>query len=195
MEEAIQILWTYARREPINCNGKTVVPTVNNSIAAIRIIARLEGWFQKSENRIGNSEERNRKNKKSIELFNDENTNKKENNNLSKDIELTHEYNEINKENNTIAPKIVENTAVEPINKKTTPKNYETYKNKNRKKGSYKSFRFRKCKEHSLKHSFLHTHTHNLYSKSHLTSAYTYHTAPTALTYSSKPTCLHELPP
>ena len=36
MEEAIQILWTYARREPINCNGKTVVPTVNNSIAAIR---------------------------------------------------------------------------------------------------------------------------------------------------------------
>ena len=195
MEEAIQILWTYARREPINCNGKTVVPTVNNSIAAIRIIARLEGWFQKSENRRGNSEERNGKNEKSIEPFNYENTHKKENNHLSKDIELTHKYNEINKENNTIAPKIVENTAVEPIKKTTTPKNYENYKNKNRKKSSYKSFRFRKCKEHSFKHSFLHTHTPNLYSKSHLTNAYTYHTAPTALTYSSKPTCLHELPP
>ena len=195
MEEAIQILWTYARLEPINCNGKTVVPTVNNSIAAIRIIARLEGWFQKSENRRGNSEERNGKNKKSKEPFNYENTNKKENNHLSKDIELTNKYNEINKENNTIAPKIVENTAVESIKKTTKPKNYETDKNKNRKKSSYKSFRFRKCKEHSFKHRFLHTRTTNLYSKSHLTSAYTYHTAPIALTYSSKPTCLHELPP
>ena len=175
MEEAIQILWTYARREPINCSGKTVVPTVNNSIAAIRIIARLEGWFQKSENRRGNSEERNGKNKKSIEPFNYENTHKKENNHLSKDIALTHKYNEINKENNTIAPKIV--------------------KNKNRKKSNYKSFRFRKCKEHSFKHSFLHTYTPNLYAKSYLTTAYTYHAAPTALTYSSKPTCLHELPP
>ena len=195
MEEAIQILWTYARREPINCNGKMVVPTVNNSIAAIRIIARLEGWFQKSEKIRGNSEERNGKNEKSIEPFNYENTHKKENNHLSKDIELTHKYNEINKENNTIAPKIVENTAVEPIKKTTTPKNYETYKNKNRKKSNYKSFRFRKCKEHSFKHSFLHTYIPNLYAKSHLTTAYTYHTAPTAPTYSSKPTCLHELPP
>ena len=130
MEEAIQILWTYARREPINCNGKTVVPTVNNSIAAIRIIARLEGWFQKSEKRRGNSEERNGKNEKSIEPFNYENTYKKENNHLSKDIELTNKYNEINKENTTIALKIVENTDVEPVKKTTKPKNYETYKNK-----------------------------------------------------------------
>ena len=195
MEEAIQILWTYARREPINCNGKMVVPTVNNSIAAIRIIARLEGWFQKSEKRRGNSEERNGKNEKSIEPFNYENTYKKENNHLSKDIELTHKYNEINKENTTIAPKIVENTDVEPVKKTTTPKNYETYKNKNRKKSNYKSFRFRKCKEHSFKHSFLHTYTPNLYAKIHLTTSYTYHTAPIAPTYSSKPTCLHELPP
>ena len=195
MEEAIQILWTYARREPINCNGKMVVPTVNNSIAAIRIIARLEGWFQKSEKRRGNSEERNGKNEKSIEPFNYENTYKKENNHLSKDIELTNKYNEINKENTTIALKIVENTDVEPVKKTTKPKNYETYKNKNRKKSNYKSFRFRKCKEHILKHSFLHTYTPNLYAKSHLTTSYTYHTAPTAPTYSSKPTCLHELPP
>lgn len=192
MEEAIQILWTYARREPINCNGKMVVPTVNNSIAAIRIIARLEGWFQKSEKRRGNSEERNGKNEKSIEPFNYENTHKKENNHLSKYIELTHKYNEINKENTTIAPKIVENTDVEPVKKTTTPKNYETYKNKNRKKSHYKSFRFRKCKEHSFIYRFLHTYTPNLYAKSHLTTSYTYHTAPT---YSSKPTCLHELPP
>ena len=44
MEEALDILWTYARREPLDNNGETIVPTVNNSIAAIRIIMRLEGW-------------------------------------------------------------------------------------------------------------------------------------------------------
>ena len=44
MEEALEILWTYARREPLDNNGETVVPTINNSIAAIRIIMRLEGW-------------------------------------------------------------------------------------------------------------------------------------------------------
>ena len=44
MEEALDILWTYARREPLDSNGETVVPTINNSIAAIRIIMRLEGW-------------------------------------------------------------------------------------------------------------------------------------------------------
>jgi len=44
MEEALEILWTYARREPLDSNGETVVPTINNSIAAIRIIMRLEGW-------------------------------------------------------------------------------------------------------------------------------------------------------
>ena len=44
MDEALEILWTYARREPLDSNGETVVPTINNSIAAIRIIMRLEGW-------------------------------------------------------------------------------------------------------------------------------------------------------
>ena len=44
MDEALEILWSYARREPLDSNGETVVPTINNSIAAIRIIMRLEGW-------------------------------------------------------------------------------------------------------------------------------------------------------
>ena len=44
MDEALEILWTYARREPLDSNGETVIPTINNSIAAIRIIMRLEGW-------------------------------------------------------------------------------------------------------------------------------------------------------
>ena len=56
MEEALDILWTYARREPLDSNGETVVPTINNSIAAIRIIMRLEGWG--SEKRIERSEKR-----------------------------------------------------------------------------------------------------------------------------------------
>ena len=56
MEEALEILWTYARREPLDSNGETVVPTINNSIAAIRIIMRLEGWG--SEKRIERSEKR-----------------------------------------------------------------------------------------------------------------------------------------
>ena len=56
MEEALDILWTYARREPLDSNGETIVPTVNNSIAAIRIIMRLEGWG--SEKRIERSEKR-----------------------------------------------------------------------------------------------------------------------------------------
>ena len=51
MEEALSILWTYARRQPIESNGKTIVATVSQSIAAIRIIMRLEGWLQKSEGR------------------------------------------------------------------------------------------------------------------------------------------------
>ena len=49
MEEALEILWTYARREPLDSNGETVVPTINNSIAAIRIIMRLERWGMGSE--------------------------------------------------------------------------------------------------------------------------------------------------
>ena len=56
MEEALDILWTYARREPLDSNGEMVVPTINNSIAAIRIIMRLEGWG--SEKRKVNSEKR-----------------------------------------------------------------------------------------------------------------------------------------
>ena len=58
MEEALEILWTYARREPLDSNGETVVPTINNSIAAIRIIMRLEGWAMESEKRKVNSEKR-----------------------------------------------------------------------------------------------------------------------------------------
>ena len=58
MEEALEILWTYARREPLDSNGETIVPTVNNSIAAIRIIMRLEGWAIGSEKRKVNSEKR-----------------------------------------------------------------------------------------------------------------------------------------
>ena len=56
MDEALEILWTYARREPLDSNGETVVPTINNSIAAIRIIMRLEGWAMGSEKRKMNSE-------------------------------------------------------------------------------------------------------------------------------------------
>ena len=56
MEEALEILWTYARREPLDNNGETIVPTINNSIAAIRIIMRLEGWG--SEKIKMNSEKR-----------------------------------------------------------------------------------------------------------------------------------------
>ena len=63
MEEALEILWTYARREPLDSNGETIVPTVNNSIAAIRIIMRLEGWAMGSEERKVNSEKRATHNK------------------------------------------------------------------------------------------------------------------------------------
>ena len=63
MEEALEILWTYARREPLDSNGETIVPTINNSIAAIRIIMRLEGWAMGSERRKVNSEKRAMHNK------------------------------------------------------------------------------------------------------------------------------------
>ena len=56
MEEALDILWTYARREPIESNGKTIVATISQSIAAIRLIMRLEGWLQKGEKRKVRSE-------------------------------------------------------------------------------------------------------------------------------------------
>ena len=63
MDEALEILWTYARREPLDNNGETIVPTINNSIAAIRIIMRLEGWAMESEKRKVNSEKRATHNK------------------------------------------------------------------------------------------------------------------------------------
>ena len=63
MEEALDILWTYARREPLDSNGETIVPTINNSIAAIRIIMSLEGWAMESEKRKVNSEKRATHNK------------------------------------------------------------------------------------------------------------------------------------
>ena len=63
MEEALEILWTYARREPLDSNGETIVPTINNSIAAIRIIMRLEGWAMGSEKKRVNSEKRATHNK------------------------------------------------------------------------------------------------------------------------------------
>ena len=56
MEEALDILWTYARREPIESNGKTIVATMSQSIAAIRLIMRLEGWLQRGEKRKVKSE-------------------------------------------------------------------------------------------------------------------------------------------
>ena len=56
MEEALEILWTYARREPIESNGKTIVATISQSIAAIRLIMRLEGWLQRSEKQKVKSE-------------------------------------------------------------------------------------------------------------------------------------------
>ena len=63
MDEALEILWTYARREPLDSNGEMVVPTINNSIAAIRIIMRLEGWAMGSEKRKVNSEKQATHNK------------------------------------------------------------------------------------------------------------------------------------
>ena len=56
MNEALDILWTYARRQAIDCNGKIVIPTINQSIAAIRLIIRLEE-AKKSDERKMKSEE------------------------------------------------------------------------------------------------------------------------------------------
>ena len=74
MEEALDILWTYARRQAINCNGKMVIPTINQSIAAIRLIIRLEETKKsderksKSEEQKTMSEERRVKPSKNLEL-------------------------------------------------------------------------------------------------------------------------------
>ena len=74
MEEALDILWTYARRQAIDCNGKMVIPTINQSIAAIRLIIRLEETKKsderksKSEEQKTMSEERRVKPSKDLEL-------------------------------------------------------------------------------------------------------------------------------
>ena len=74
MEEALDILWTYARRQAIDCNGKVVIPTINQSIAAIRLIIRLEEAKKsderksKSEEQQTMSEERRVKPSKNLEL-------------------------------------------------------------------------------------------------------------------------------
>ena len=52
MEEALEILWTYARRQAIDCNGKVVIPTINQSIAAIRLIIRLEGARKNNDKKV-----------------------------------------------------------------------------------------------------------------------------------------------
>ena len=74
MNEALDILWTYARRQAIDCNGKMVIPTINQSIAAIRLIIRLEETKKsderksKSEEQKTMSEERRVKPSKNLEL-------------------------------------------------------------------------------------------------------------------------------
>ena len=74
MNEALDILWTYARRQAIDCNGKVVIPTINQSIAAIRLIIRLEETKKsderksKSEEQKTMSEERRVKPSKNLEL-------------------------------------------------------------------------------------------------------------------------------
>ena len=58
MNEALDILWTYARRQPIDCNGKVVIPSINQSIAAIRLIIRLEEAKKRDEQKIERDEQR-----------------------------------------------------------------------------------------------------------------------------------------
>ena len=57
MEEALDILWTYARRQAIDCNGKVVIPTINQSIAAIRLIIRLEEARKSDERKMKSQEQ------------------------------------------------------------------------------------------------------------------------------------------
>ena len=57
MEEALEILWTYARRQAIDCNGKVVIPTINQSIAAIRLIIRLEEARKSDERKMKSQEQ------------------------------------------------------------------------------------------------------------------------------------------
>lgn len=159
MEEAIQILWTYARREPINCNGKIVIPTINQSIAAIRLIMRLERWEEGIKN-----EKQKEKSKKTIQNLDLDNTCNKENTNLIKNIKTTDEYDGINKENSTIDPIQIENNSVAPNKIITLAKNKNKPKYKIRKGIAHRSFRFRKCINNIPKYTFYNHHTANLYN-------------------------------
>ena len=58
MNEALDILWTYARRQAIDCNGKMVIPTINQSIAAIRLIIRLEEAKKRDERKSKSEEQK-----------------------------------------------------------------------------------------------------------------------------------------
>ena len=58
MEEALEILWTYARRQAIDCNGKVVIPSINQSIAAIRLIIRLEEAKKRDERKSKSEEQK-----------------------------------------------------------------------------------------------------------------------------------------
>lgn len=58
MNEALDILWTYARRQPIDCNGKVVIPSINQSIAAIRLIIRLEEAKKRDERKSKSEEQK-----------------------------------------------------------------------------------------------------------------------------------------
>ena len=58
MNEALDILWTYARRQAIDCNGKMVIPTINQSIAAIRLIIRLEETKKSDERKMKSEEQK-----------------------------------------------------------------------------------------------------------------------------------------
>lgn len=159
MEEAIQILWTYARREPINCNGKIVIPTINQSIAAIRLIMRLERWEEKIKN-----EKQKEKSKKTIQNLDLDNTCNKENTNLIENIKTIDEYDETNKENSTIEPIQIENNSVAPNEIITPAKNKNKPKYKIKKRIAHKSFRFRKCINTIPKYTFYNHHTANLYN-------------------------------
>lgn len=159
MEEAIQILWTYARREPINCNGKIVIPTINQSIAAIRLIMRLERWEEKIKN-----EKQKGKSKKQIQNSELDNTYNKENTNLIENIETIDGYDETNKENSIIEPIQIENNSVAPNETITLAKNKNKPKYKIKKRIAHKSFRFRKCINNIPKYTFYNHHTANLYN-------------------------------
>ena len=160
MEEAIQILWTYARREPINCNGKIVIPTINQSIAAIRLIIRLERW----EDGIKNEKQKG-KSKKPIQNSEFHNTDDKENTNLIENIETIDEHDIINEENSTIEPIQIENNSVAPNEIITPAKNKNKPKYKIRKGIAHKSFRFRKCINTIPKYTLYNHHIANLYNE------------------------------